>query len=60
MQSSQSGEMRVTLSLWGWICLLDPWVWHGGRKAGGQLRLGMDICSDYTGIIPALIGLTVY
>ena len=46
MQSSQSGEMRVTLSLLGWICLLDPWVWHSGQKAGGQLRLSMDICSS--------------
>lgn len=29
---------RMILSLLGWICLLDHWVWHPGQKAGGQFK----------------------
>ena len=46
MQSSQSGEMRVTLVFVGLDMPFGPWVWHSGQKAGGQLRLSVDICSS--------------
>ena len=30
-------SVRMVLSLLGWMCLLDHWVWCSDRKGGSQL-----------------------